>query len=183
VRQLRAEVRSQLPRLHPQPELGQAAVAEVGALGPPRPARQLAIEEDRDAEAGDLGGGGDRLGAGGVAVSGVEPDQRADVERPDRRVGAGVARHVDRLQRLLGAGDERLAQGARRAGEREDAAVVVGVGVAVEQGDAAAERLLHRGEAIVVAPLGDVGNREQDRHRLRLAAGGCARLRAAARRR
>ena len=90
VRQARAEVRPQLARLHPQPELGQAAVAEVGALGPLGPARQLAVEEDRDAEAADLGGDGDRLGAGGVAVGGVEPDQRADVERADRRVDAVV---------------------------------------------------------------------------------------------
>jgi len=49
VRQVRAEVRPQLAGLHPQPQLGEAAVAEIGALGAARLASQLAIEEDRHA--------------------------------------------------------------------------------------------------------------------------------------
>ena len=118
VRQVGAEVGPQLARLHPQPELAQAAVAEVGALGPAGVARQLAVEEDRDAEAADLRRHRDRLDAGRLAVGGVEPDERADVERADRRVGAAVAVHLDRLQRLLGARDQGLGQrlAARRRG-------------------------------------------------------------------
>ena len=80
------EVGAQLPRLHPQPELGQAAVAEVGALGAVGRGRQLAVEEDGDAEAADLGGDVAGGCAGGVAIGGVEPDERADIEGADRRV-------------------------------------------------------------------------------------------------
>ncbi len=164
VRQRRAEVRPQLAGLHPQPELGEAAVAEVGALGPAGVARQLAVEEDRDSEAADLRGDRDRLGPGGLGVAGVEPDQGADVERPDRRVGAAVGVHVDRLQRLLGAGGERLGQADGLAGDGEDAAPVVGVDVAVEQAGAAGEGALQAVEQPEVAALRDVGDGEEGRH-------------------
>src|SRR5207342_2400749 len=98
----------------------QPAVAEIGALGALRPARQLAIKEDGDAKATDLLGDLDREGAGGFAVGGVDPDDRADVERSDRRVQAGVAGHVEDLDRLLGAGDESVAQARGPGRERED---------------------------------------------------------------
>ena len=57
---------------------------------------------------------------------------------------------------------QRLVQRARLAGEREDGAVVVGVGVAVEHaraagGEGGADGVEHRG----VAALGDVGDGEQ----------------------
>ncbi len=74
---------------------------------------KLAVEEDGNAEAADLPGHLDRLGVGGAAIGWVEPDQRADVERPDRRVKPVVGAHLDRLDRLLGAGEERLAQRRR----------------------------------------------------------------------
>ena len=164
VRQAGAEVGPQLARLHPPPELGQAAVAEVGALAAAGGAGQLAIEEDRQAEAADLGRDRDRLGPGGVAVGGVEPDHRADVEGADRRVGAAVGRHVDLLERHLGAGHERFGQPPGAAGEAEDGAVVVGVAVAVEQGGAAGEGGADLRQRRLVASLGDVGDGEQGRH-------------------
>ncbi len=108
--QPRAEVGAQPPALHAQPELGQAAVAKVGALGVLGPAGQLAVEEDGDAEAADLRRKLDRLGTGRLALVGVEPDQRADVERADCRVQAVVGGHVDRLERLLGPGEQGVAQ-------------------------------------------------------------------------
>ena len=51
-----AVVGAQLAALHPQPELGEAAVAEVGALGALGRGGQVAVEEDRDAERADPGG-------------------------------------------------------------------------------------------------------------------------------
>ena len=117
-------------------ELGEAAVAEEGALAALGGGGQLAVEEDRHAEGADpLGDGAARRSRGRVAVGRVEPDERADVEGADRRVQALVGGHVDRLDRGRGAREERLDAGARRRspGEGEDGAVVVGVGVAVEQ--------------------------------------------------
>ena len=76
------------------PQLGQPAVAEVGALGAAGVAGQLAVEEDWEPEPADLLGDLERLGAGRVAVGLVKPDERADVEGPDRRVHAGVGGHV-----------------------------------------------------------------------------------------
>ena len=75
--------------------------------------------------------------------AGVDPDQRADVERADRRVQAPVGAHVDRLRsppRRRRAATRRAASGL--AGEREDGAAVIGVGVAVEQRRAARRRPL-----------------------------------------
>ncbi len=135
VRQGGTVVGPQLAALHPQPQLGEAAVAEVGALGALGAGRQLAVEEDGDAEAADLLGDGERLGAGGDAVGGVEPDDRADVEGADRRVDARRRRSCRSTRspprrRQTSASSS----GPGSAGKREDGAVVVGVGVAVEQG-------------------------------------------------
>ena len=92
VRQARAEVRPQLARLHPQPELREPAVAEVGALGRARLPRQLPVEEDRDAEAADLRRDRDRLGArrhrgrpGRARPAGRRRGRRSPGERPDSR--------------------------------------------------------------------------------------------------
>ncbi len=161
MRQVGPVVGAQLTSLHPQPQLGQAAVSEVGALGVLGPARQLAVEEDRHAEPADLLGHRERLGAGGGAIGWVEPDDRADVERADRRVHALVTGHVDRLDRLLGAGGEGVQQRPRPAAEREDGAVVIGVGVAVEQGHSTREGHRQRFDRRGVAALGDVGYGEQ----------------------
>ena len=126
-----------------------------------RAGRQVSVEENRDAEPADLVGDLDRLGMRGGAIGGIEPDDRAYVERADRRVQALMGAHVDRRDRLLGAAGQRVEQGARRAGKGEDSAVVVGVGVAVEQGRPAREGLLQLGDAAGVAPLGNVGDGEQ----------------------
>src|SRR5882757_1792214 len=165
VRHRRAEVGSQLAPLHPQPQLRQAAVAEVGALGAAGLAGQRAVEEDRHADPADLVGDGDRLGAGHLAILLAQPDDRADVERPDRRVHPYIRGHVDRLERLLGAGHERLGQSARLARQGEDRAAVVGVSVDVEDLGAPPERRAELVEDGLVAGRRDVGDGEQDRHR------------------
>ena len=89
VRQRGPEVGAQLARLHPQPQLRQAAVAEVGALGPHRargPARRRGRRGCRGRRSGSPTATASVRAASRSA--GLEPDERADVERPDRRVGA-----------------------------------------------------------------------------------------------
>jgi len=73
-------------------------------------------------------------------------------------VDAAVAVHVDRLQRHLGAGDERFGeQPGRCRGEREDRALVVLVGVTVEHRGAALEGLLQLPEPRLVGPSDTFG--------------------------
>ena len=81
---------------------------------------------------------------------------------------AVVAVEVDALERLGGAGNDARRQPPRASREREDAAVVVGVGVDVEQ--AGVEGSGDGVDRASVAALGDIRNREQ-----RPAASGCQR--------
>jgi hypothetical protein len=76
---------------------------------------------------------------------------------------AAVAGHVDLLDRGIGAGDERLGDGAPLPGEGEDGAVVVAVGVAVEHPGAGSgvESRPQRGDPRGVAALAEVGSRQQ----------------------
>ena len=90
-------------------------------------------------------------------------DERHDVDRAHVRVDTGVLVEVDARDSLARPGQQGGAQPARFAGQREDRAVVVGVGVDAEEGDAAGagegggEGVDRRG----VRPLGDVGDREE----------------------
>ena len=103
-----------------------------------------------------------RLGHGGPALGVGAVDDRRDVEHPHARVHAGVGGQVDPLDRLARAFQQRQVQRARLAREREHGAVVVGVGVDVEQPRAAGdERGADRVERRDVAALGDVGDGEQ----------------------
>ena len=111
-------------------ELRQAADAQLGARAP---AGEQAVEEDRQAGAPELLARDERRRAGGAAARVVEEDERRDVERADVRVAAALGAQVDVLLARAGARDERGHELRRVAGEREDAAVVVGVGVHVEQ--------------------------------------------------
>jgi hypothetical protein len=75
---------------------------------------------------------------------------------------AGVAHDVDPLDGLAGAGGDRVGELPGRAGEREDRAVVIGVGARVQQpGTACGEGGSDRIEDRIVAALGDVRDGEE----------------------
>ena len=90
----------------------------------------------------------------------VEGHDRRHVERADARVRAAVAAQVDAVDALAGQRDQGVLQRQRLAGDGEDAAVVVGVGVDVEHPHAGHAGRRRPGPAIVprVAPLADVGD-------------------------
>ena len=95
-----------------------------------------------------------RLGARRPALGLGAVHDRRDVERAHARVHARVRAHVDPLDRDARALRERAVQLARLAREREDGAVVVGVGVDVEHArPAARERGADGLEDGVVAAL------------------------------
>ncbi len=77
---------------------------------------------------------------------------------------AFVAPQVDALTRNGDPGEKRLDQRLVRADEREDRAVVVWIGMNVEQADAARERLPDRRDRGPVAPLREVGHRLEREH-------------------
>ena len=103
--------------------------------------------------------------AGGLLAGGIEPDQRADVQRPDAGMKAAVAAHVDALDRDRGSRRQQLVEFPRVAVEGDDGAVVLGVGVAVEQAALAVERRANRRDHRGVAALGEVGDSEQGQGR------------------
>ena len=143
----------------PLREAGRAAAAQLGARAP---IGQHAVEEDGQAQLAEGVGERERLGRGGAALLGGAEDDGRDVEGADVRVQPRIAGDVDALDRHPGSVGERLVQGPRRGGQREDGAVVVGVGVAVEHARAAGgERCADGVEDRAVAALGDVGNGQQ----------------------
>src|SRR6185312_15536844 len=111
--------------------------------------------------------GDERLRAGGAAIGVAQVNDRCDVERADVRVDAVVAAQVDPLDRDARGGEQRGREGPGPAHprEREDAAVVVGIAVGCEQADVARagarQRAPERVDRLLVAPLGEVGDREQ----------------------
>ena len=164
VRQLRAEVRDEVPRGHPRRQLLDPAAPQLGARAV---SRQRAVEEDgqtellREEVARDEG-----LCARGAAILGSDVDDRRDVHGANARVDAVVAAQVDAGDRLTRAREQRGREHPRLPGERVDGAVVVGIGMDVEQPDAgalegAADGVDRRG----VTPLGDVGDGEQGQAR------------------
>ena len=142
-------------------EAGEAAAAQLRARAP---VGERAVEQDRQARAAELLAGDERRGAGRAAPRVVEEDDRRHVERADVRVAAARLAQVDQPATGAGAGDERADDLLRVAGERVHAAVMVGIGVDVEQPRAGrAERLADRGDDGRVASLGDVRDRQQER--------------------
>jgi hypothetical protein len=90
---------------------------------------------------------------------------RRDVDRADVGVLAPAVGDVDAGRGDLEAGEERVCERARTAGEGEDGAVVVGVDVDVEEPRARGlEGLADRVDDGLVAALGDVRDRKQRRH-------------------
>ena len=86
----------------------------------------------------------------------LERDERHDVDRSDAGMDAVVPAQVDELDRARRARDERLDQLSVVAREREDRAVVVRVGVDVEERRSRRERPPDLGDRRAVAPLGHV---------------------------
>src|SRR3954468_1040662 len=85
--------------------------------------------------------------------------QRGDVECADVRMQSPVRSEVDALDRLARAREERMTQRARLAAQRDDAAVVIGVGVDVEQPRAAGgEGVRDLRDGYGVPPLRHVGD-------------------------
>jgi hypothetical protein len=91
--------------------------------------------------------------------------------RTQRRRAVKSAHHIDPLHRHPCAAQQSFRQLTRRCGDREHRAVMVTVGVDIQQADAgcgpARERSADRGDRALVAPLGDIRYGEQDRRRHR----------------
>ena len=110
------------------------ASAHVGQLDPIAAPRRLGVEVDRHVvgvgepraeEAGQL----DRLVHRRIG----EGHERNDVDRSDPGVFAPVLVHVDLSDRAVDESFERITDGAGRAGQGEDRAVVAGVARPVEE--------------------------------------------------
>src|ERR1019366_84358 len=100
-----------------------------------------------------------RLGAGGATVDLAAVDDRRDIDRADARVDSRVLVDADLVRRRGGPGGDPWGEGPGRSRQREHAAVMVGIGVDVEQ--RGAERGADRVDGVTAAPLTDVGDRAQ----------------------
>ena len=152
----RPVVGRELSRLDASPELVEPTAPEERR--PPARA-DLAVEEDREAE---LGADARRENASGVGCSvdriGCEWDDRHDVGRADARMDARVLTQVDELDRRCDAGEEGLEEVVGPRGEGVDGAVVIGIGVRVEQRSTAGEGVPDRGNDLQASPFRDVGH-------------------------
>ena len=168
----RAEVGLELARGESPRELAAAAPADLRTR---EASGQRAVEEHRQLQlVREQLGGDQRLGAGGAAAARIEVDDGRHVQRADVGVHAVVPGEVDAPQGLAGTLEQRLGQLALRAGERHDRAVVVGVGVDVEDARAAAggEGARDRSDSGRVPALGHIGRRQQRHRSLPHATGG-----------
>ena len=115
------------------------AASDVGKLHSFGAGGRVRIEEDREVEAfRDPGAEVPRHLDGVVHRRRAERHERDDVDGTDARVLAGVAVHVDLVDRDLDEPLERVGDRIVLAGHREDRAVVAGVARPVEQEDALA---------------------------------------------
>ena len=105
---------------------------------------------------------------GPFEIRGHERHDRHDVGRSDPGVRPCVLPQVDQLARYGNRRDERLDQLAVLAHEREDRAVVVDVGMDVEQPRPSRDRVPDRGDRRGVAALGEVRHRLEQAHALTL---------------
>ena len=158
----RAEVRRELARVDPALQLGRPARSEERGAAP---VRELSVQENRQAELGtDPLGDLERHRPRPRHVRTLQCDDRNDVRGADARMGAFVPPEVDPLPRARDTGDKRLHQ-LVLAHEREDRAVVIGVGVNVEEARVLDERRGERVERLPVAALREVRHGlERKRH-------------------
>ena len=87
-----------------------------------------------------------------------ERDEGDDVGGAHARMDADVLAQVAELHRGGDAGNEGVEQSLPRRGERVDGAVVVGIGVHVEQQRISRERRSDRGDRLRAPPFRDVGH-------------------------
>jgi ubiquinone/menaquinone biosynthesis C-methylase UbiE len=109
---------------------------------------------------GDDAGGAPRT----LEIVGHQWHEWHDISRTDPRMRSFVRPQVDPLHRNGDAGEERVGKLALRADEREDRAVVVGVGVHVEQPRVRRQRIADRVDGRPVATFAEVGNRLEGQH-------------------
>src|SRR5262245_17266165 len=156
-----SKVRLQLPSSHAPGELGGPAAPKVGAFPALRAGGELAVEEDRDAECGDVLGdlAGDRARVV-MALVGM-PDDRRDVKGANVWMEAVVATEVDQVEGVLGSGHQGLDELVGLGGDRVDAAVVLRVEVAVEDTRVAGEGRLEGIDHSLASPLRELRYRHQ----------------------
>ena len=131
VKPRRAEVRHELPTLDP---LRQRRGAASPQLRPGSASGQDAVQEHRQPEPlAEQVGQHQRLGAGGAAVLFAAVHDRRHVDGAHARVDPVVPVDRHQLDGLGRPARDRVRQLAGLAGEREHAAVVVRIGVHVEQ--------------------------------------------------
>jgi hypothetical protein len=129
-----AEVGRELPGVDAALELRGPPTSERGAGAA---TREDAVEEHGEVERhGQAVGEDERLGGGGAAILLAEVDDRRDVDGTHAGVDALVRLQIDGGDGLSGPADDGLGQLAGVAREGVRAAVVVGVGVDVEEGRA-----------------------------------------------
>ena len=156
----RPEVRRELAVGDPAAQLGEATAAQER----PRPtAGEQPVQEHGESHLLPQPlGDGQRLGARHAAARLVEEDDRRDIQRADVRVDAALGAEVDPRHSGVRALDHRVGQDARLRGERVDRAMVVAVGVRVQQPRPAAQvGGADGGDRGEITTLGDVGNGEQ----------------------
>ncbi len=129
-----------------------------------RPALGRRVQEDRQPERADpRADRGRRLRARSMS-SGRSGTIGTTSAAPMHGCAPSCAPQVDPLDRDVDAGDERVAELVLGADEREHRAVVVGVGVDVEQPRVRRQRVADRVDRRLVAPFAEVGNRLERQH-------------------
>jgi SAM-dependent methyltransferase len=147
----------ELARREPPTELHRPPAAKERR---PPAGRQLAVQED-----GKIELGAHPLGQhpGGVAsprqILGQDRHHGHDVRRTDPRMRACVSTQIDPLTRAGDPGKQRLDELLRGADQCENRAVVILVGVDVEQPGPVAERFSEGVERCAVATFGEVRHR------------------------
>ena len=153
----RAEVGRHLPRVHAPLQLLGAAAAEERR---PAPAAELPVQEHRQPRVPPPTRRASARRAPPARRSRVlrrkREHQRHHVRRPDARVRTLVTPQIDPLASRAIPASQRVDELFARAHEREDRAVVVCVGVDVEQPSPRAERLGERVDGRAVASLREV---------------------------
>ena len=156
---------------HARPEQGRDLARVDQPLQPGRaggaeerrspPAPELAVAEHRDPETADplAERSGDPLGLG---IAGPEAHDRHDIGGAHARVDALVPGQIDALDRDRDGGGEPLDQAVGLAHAREHRAVVVGVGVHVEDRRVRLDRRPDGRHGAGIAPGGEVGHRFQE---------------------
>jgi SAM-dependent methyltransferase len=136
--------------------VGTAAPKEGGAASRSR----IAVEEHRQLELlADPLGEPTRCCASTTVVRGLHGNDRNDVRRADPWMRARVAAQVDPVPRARDPREQRVDEVPVVCNHCEDGAIVVGVGVDVENVGTSGERRAQRGERLGVPPLGEVRHR------------------------